>query len=167
MSLRNPIQLGSPSSVPAFSNAAIGSNGDSAAVHAFNQASNTETAEQRSQRLEAELLVLKESIGVFSATQNTIQSVQNETNRLITTLINFQRVGNCSNAQSSIAAPNSQNLQQICKIGIAIHLLTFALPNPCFVQVTHEEKHVRLMISMVLQKKTWKCGNANIFRIEQ
>ena len=112
MSLRNPIQLGSPSSVPAFSNAAIGSNGDSAAVHAFNQASNTETAEQRSQRLEAELLVLKESIGVFSATQNTIQSVQNETNRLITTLINFQRVGNCSNAQSTIAAPNSQYLQQ-------------------------------------------------------
>ena len=129
---RNPIQLVSPSSVPAISNAVVGSKGDSAALHAFDQVSNAETAQQRSQRLEAELLVLKESIGVLSANQNTIQSAQNETNRLIMTLINAQRAENSSNAQSSTAAPNSQNLQQNIQNWNTNPLVNVRPPDPMF-----------------------------------
>ena len=82
------------------------------AVHA---AISVETAEQRNQRFETEMAALRESIAALSANQNSIQqsiqSSQNQTNQLITTLINAQQNQNVLNAQHNATANSFVNIR--------------------------------------------------------
>lgn len=108
-SARNAIPIISPSSLPALSSEQAAMEAVVAARSAASRADLAMIAEENTRRLENEMVMLRESV---SAIKDSVRLSQNETNRLISTLIGAQRAQNFSTLQRT-QQRSPRNSQQI------------------------------------------------------